>query len=157
MRIHAHSLRLVVLLLVASPATAQQPVSPVPDALSYGTALVNPAIAAYKAARSSDPMCRLSQLGIAELVGNGTALTLKRLVRSPRPCAGCAPDGFPSGHTMNSTIGSISAGWQVGLTFTAGTGGLRMAAHRHTPWQVLAGAAIGLGADAAGHLLKCDP
>lgn len=139
----------------ATPAGAQEAVSPAPDAVSYATAFVNPTVAAIRAVRSDHRWCRFGQLGISELVGNATTLTLKHVVRSPRPCAGCGADGFPSGHTMNSVIG-VASGWQLGMTFPVSTAGLRMAAHRHTPWQVLAGAAIGGLAEYAGHfVLKC--
>lgn len=144
----------LLLLLVASPAVAQS-VVPWADWTSYATAAVNPTIATIHAARSGDALCQLSRLGVSELVGNAITLTTKRLVTSPRPCLGCASDGMPSGHTANSAIG-FSSGWQIGLAFTLATAELRTAAHRHTPWQVAAGAGIGLFSEWAGHaLVKC--
>jgi membrane-associated phospholipid phosphatase len=145
---------LVVLAARSASAQVPVPVAPWADWASYGTALVNPVTAAVSALTSHDKVCRLGQLGISELVGNVATLTLKRLIVSPRPCLGCAPDGMPSGHTMNSTIG-FSSRWKVGVLFSVGTAELRADAHRHTPWQVAAGAAIGVGAEAAGHLLRC--
>lgn len=145
---------LLIVLLFAAPVSAQVPVSPAPDWVSYGTAAVNPTIAAIEAWRSPSRACRFGQLAISEAVGNVAALTLKHFIVSPRPCIGCQPDGMPSGHTMNSTIG-FSSHWKVGVVFTVATAELRTDAHRHTPWQVAAGAALGIGAEAAGHLLKC--
>jgi membrane-associated phospholipid phosphatase len=130
-------------------------VEPVPDWASYATAAVNPTVAAVQAFRSEHRWCRLGQLGLSELVVNGSTLTLKHFIRSARPCLGCPPDGFPSGHTANSVIG-ISSGWQVGMTFPVSTAGLRMAAHRHTPMQVLTGALLGAGSEYVGHLLRCE-
>lgn len=144
---------LLVALLVATPASAQTPVVPWADVLSYGTAAVNPAVAVYKAARSGDAVCQLSRFGVSEVIGNAVALAVKRWVHSPRPCTGCAPDGMPSGHTMNSAIGFTSSGWQVGLSFTLATAELRTAANRHTQTQVAAGAALGILSELAGHAI----
>lgn len=145
---------ILAVLLLAAPAAAQVPVAPIADWASYGTAIVNPTLAAVDAWRSPARTCRFGQLAISELVGNGVALTLKHFVVSPRPCLGCVADGMPSGHTMNSTIG-FSSRWKVGVIFSLATAELRTDAHRHTPWQVAAGAALGVGAEAAGHLLHC--
>lgn len=143
------------LVLSAAPAAAQPvPVQPWADWASYGTAIVNPAVAAITAWRAPDRGCRFAQLAISEAVGNGLALALQHTIASPRPCLGCPSTGMPSAHAMNSTIG-VSAGWRVGMTFPVSTAGLRLEAHRHTPWQVVAGVALGLGAEAAGHLLPC--
>lgn len=144
----------IALWFLATPAAAQPPVEPWANWASYGTALVNPAIAAVDAWRSPHRGCRLGQLAISELVGNAASMTLKHFLVSPRPCLGCGSDGMPSGHTMNSTIG-VTARWKVGVLFTVATAELRTDAHRHTPWQVAAGAALGFGAEAAGHLLRC--
>lgn len=144
--------------LTALPVSAQSAtVNSVPDGISYATAAINPAIATWKALHAPDKLCALTKLGISELIGNGVALTVKHFVHSPRPCAGCAPDGMPSGHSMNGAIGAFSSGgW--GLAFSVPTPFLRVAAHRHTKTQVLAGTLLGLGADAVGHyLVKCEP
>lgn len=130
-------------------------VQPVPDVLSYGTAAANPTMAAIQAWQAPDRKCAFERLALSEAIGNGVSLTLKHFIVSPRPCLGCAPDGFPSGHAMNSAIG-FSNNWQVGLSMTLGTAALRVDANRHTKWQVLAGAAIGIGAEAAGRLVKCQ-
>ena len=134
---------------------AQEPVAKIPDAVSWGTAFVNPAIAAVKAARSATPKCELLRLGLSEAVGNVATIAIKHFVVSPRPCLGCAPDGSPSGHSMNATIGV--SGWRYGLLFSVGTMQLRREANRHTLPQVLQGFAVGIGAEAAGRLLKCEP
>lgn len=151
----------VLVLLCAVPCAAQDlPVRPVPDWASYGTAMVNPAVAAYNALTSSTPKCKLAQLAIAEAVGNGVTIGLKRWrfgqPDAVRPCAGCAPDGDPSGHSMNATIGAFETGWVVGASFSVGTGILRNVANRHTKTQVVKGLLIGVGANAAGRLLKCS-
>jgi len=146
---------LTVSFMLAVPSLASaQAVRPVPDVVSYATAAVNPAWAVVDAWHAPNRACRLEQLALSELVGNGLALTLKHFVASPRPCLGCAPDGFPSGHTMNSAIG-FSRHWQIGLGFTIGTADLRVAAQRHTSKQVAAGAALGVLAEAAGRLRSC--
>jgi membrane-associated phospholipid phosphatase len=150
---------LLLLLLTPTALSAQTlpmtPVEPWSDALSYGTAVVNPSIAAWKAWHSNSRGCKLFQLAIAELTGNGTSLTIKHFTNSPRPCFLCQPDGMPSGHTMNAAIGQIESGFAIGYTFSWGTGILRTTAHRHTPTQVVAGWLIGAGADALGHLKHC--
>jgi len=146
---------LVALLTFAPVAQAQPPpVTPWADWASYGTAVVSPTVAAIQAWRSPHRGCKLGQLAISEAVGNLAALTLKRLIVSPRPCLGCGTEGFPSGHTMNSVIG-FSSSWRVSVGFAWSTAALRATAHQHTPRQVVAGALLGLGAEAAGHLLKC--
>jgi len=131
------------------------PVAPIPDWASYGTAIVNPSIAAVQAWRATDRPCRFGQLAISEVVVNTAALTLKHFIVSPRPCLGCPPDGMPSGHTANSAIG-FSRHWQLGLAFTLGTAALRTDANRHTKEQVFWGAVLGFTGEAAGHLLKCQ-
>lgn len=148
--------RLTLVLLLLSPAAYAQEVRPIPDALSYATAAVNPSIAIWKAVHSKHKVCSLTQLGVSELVGNGVTLTMKHFIKSTRPAASLAPDGMPSGHSMNSMLGSMSSGWVVGASFSIGTGALRKAANRHTTNQVLVGWAIGAGADLSGHLLHCE-
>jgi membrane-associated phospholipid phosphatase len=133
---------------------AQAPVQPWADWTSYGTAMVNPATAVVEAWQSPSRGCRLGRLALSEAIGNGVALTLKHFIVSPRPCLGCAPDGMPSGHTMNSAIGMFSSRW--GFTATIATGVLRHEANRHTWTQIAAGAALGVGAEAAGRLIKCQ-
>jgi len=147
---------IIVALLFFAPIVHAQPppVQPWADGASWATAFVNPTVAAIEAWRSPRRGCRLGQLAISEAVGNVAALTLKRLIVSPRPCLGCGNDGWPSGHTMNSTIGFASS-WRVGVGFAWSTAVLRTAAHRHTARQVAAGALLGIGAEAAGHLLRC--
>src|ERR1044071_4925460 len=125
---------LLVVLLVGLPATAfaQQPVTRWADWASYGTAAVNPTLAAWDARHSR---CKLARLALSEGIGNGLTLALKHRVISARPCLGCVPDGFPSGHTMNGLVG-FSRNWKVGLAFGLATAELRNEANRATPWQV---------------------
>jgi membrane-associated phospholipid phosphatase len=146
---------LLLVLLLCVPLSAQQPVQPWADYASYPTAFVNPTVAAVDAWRSSSRACHFGRLALSEAIGNGVTLALKHVIVSPRPCMGfgCQADGMPSGHTMNSAIGMFSS--RYGFTATIATGGLRMAAHRHTWQQVLAGAAVGVGAEAAGRLVRC--
>lgn len=141
-----------VLLLSASPLYAQQPVTKWADWSSYGTAAVNPALAAWDARHDR---CKLARLAVQESIGNGLTLALKHRIVSVRPCVGCAPDGFPSGHTMNSLIG-FSRNWKVGLAFGLATAELRNEANRHTPWQILAGAGVAVAAEASGYLIRCQ-
>ncbi len=158
---------LIVLVLCGSAvsASAQERVvvSELPDALSYVTAGVNPAIAAWRAIHSDDPQCRLSQLLISEAIVNGSGLLLQRFVSSPRPCAGspgCSGSGMPSLHTANSVVGlGASRGWgfALGVSLSIGTAGLRVHANRHTPWQVAAGLGLGAFGEWAGHrLVQCE-
>lgn len=153
----------LVILACASSASAQDlPVIKWADWASYGTAVVNPAVAAYKALKSDNPKCKIGQLVISEVIGNGVSLGVKRWrhgePEAVRPCAGCEPDGFPSGHTTNGTIGALENGWAVGASFAIGTGALRRIANRHfIRWQVAAGWLLGIASDWAGHyFLKCD-
>ncbi len=143
------------LLLLAQMVSAQVPVSPVPDWASYGTAAVNPTIAAVEAWRSPSRACRFGQLAISEAVGNVAALTLKHFIVSARPCLGCIPDGDPSGHAMNSMIGFSARNWGFGLSLGLFTGDLRYEAHRHFPSQIAKGLVLGALAEGAGHLLRC--
>lgn len=148
-------------LLCSSTVYAQQPVRDAADRVSWGTAGANPGAAAVAAWRSEHPACNLGRLAISEGIGNGITLAAKRSYESPRPCLGCAPDGFPSGHAMNAAIGSSTAwggGWRGKLIATGlviVTGYLRHDANRHTWRQVAAGALIGFGAEAAGQLIPC--
>ncbi len=152
----------------ASAEAQQLPVNQWADWSSYGTAVANPANAAIRAIRDHH-WCELGRLGIQEGIGNGVTLGLKNvaygLPAAVRPCAGCAPDGWPSGHTMNSGIGADAARWgfadrwkdwavSAGLVFL--TGLLRHEANRHYWSQIGVGAAIAAGADAAGYLLHCE-
>lgn len=148
-----HILFLLACLFTPLLVHAQAPVQPWADVSSYPTAMVNPATAAIEAWRSNDRACRFGRLALSEAIGNGVALTLKHFIVSPRPCLGCVPDGMPSGHTMNSAIGMFSSRW--GFTATIATGVLRHEANRHTWKQIAAGAALGVGAETAGLLLKC--
>jgi membrane-associated phospholipid phosphatase len=145
---------LLVLLLVCLPSAvfAQQPVTRWADWTSYGTAAVNPTLAAWDARHSR---CKLARFGLSEGIGNGLTLALKHRVISARPCLGCAPDGFPSGHTMNSLIG-FSRNWKVGLAFGLATAELRVTANRHTWQQVLAGAGVAVAAEASGYMIRCQ-
>lgn len=147
---------LIALLLIAAPVSAQQPVQPWADGVSYGTAMINPSIAAVQAWRSPHRGCKLGQLAISEGVGNVAALTLKHFVISARPCVGCLSDGWPSGHSMNAAIGYSSWNPGIGLSFGLLTGGLRHQANRHYWNQIGAGLALGVGAEAVGHLLRCE-
>lgn len=146
---------LVCFLLVSTAAVAQQPVVKWADVASYGTAAVNPTVAAVEAARGPDKWCHLGQLGISELLLNTTVLTMKHFIVSPRPCIGCGVDGMPSGHFANSLIGN-SWNRSLGFTVSFATADLRYEAHRHTKTQLLVGGLLGAGADWAGpKLLHC--
>lgn len=153
---------LLLILLLAVPLAAQEPVREVPDIASWATAAVNPSLAAYRAIRSDDPKCYLSQLLVQEGLANGLGLLLKHFLagsEAERPCLGCARDGMPSGHSWNSVIGSTSGtGWRVavGASFAVGTAGLRVTANRHTTKQVAVGLLLGSGAELAGKtLVRC--
>jgi len=155
----------LLLLALATPARAQpQPVNKWADWTSYGTAGVNVTIGVVDAWNSERRGCHLAQLLVSEGVGNGTALTVKHHVRSPRPCLGCPPDGMPSAHTMNGIIGINQAhrasSWKgrllVGVTAATLTGFLRWQANRHTWEQIGWGALLGVGAELSGQIIRCD-
>ncbi len=114
---------------------------------------MNPTVATVEALRSDQKKCLLVRIALSEAILNGTALTMKHFILSPRPCLGCQPDGMPSGHSGNSMIGAT--GWRYGIVFGAATGSLRMQANRHTPTQVAAGLLLGAGAEFAGKLIHC--
>ncbi len=146
----------VACLAVPHVASAQEPVAMVPEVVSFGTAAVNPVMAAVKALRSEHRVCHLGQLAIAEAIGQTATLTMKHFINSPRPCIGCDPDGMPSGHSMNSAIGS-SWNWKYSFAFSLSTMELRRLAHKHTLPQVLAGAGIGWASELIGqNLLRCQ-
>lgn len=146
---------LPIFLLIPSLLYAQEPVEKVPDVLSYATAAVNPTVAAIRAFRSEDKWCEAAQLGLSELIGNVTVLTIKHFVVSPRPCIGCDSHGMPSGHAMNGTLG-VSSNWYVGIATSWGTGELRYRAKRHTIPQVLLGWTIGALSEWGGQkIIRC--
>lgn len=140
----------LILVLVAGPAHAQQPVNHWADWASYETAAVSPAIAAVKAWKSPDRSCKLKQLALSEGIGNGLALAMKHFIVSPRPCVGCSPDGMPSGHAMNAMIG-VRASWKWGGAAALATEELRRDANRHTRTQGAVGLGLGALAEFAGH------
>lgn len=137
----------------ASVGQAQEPVKKWADVASYGTAAINPTVGVVEAWRSSSRGCRLGRLALSEAIGNGVTLAMKHWLVSPRPCLGCLPDGNPSGHSVNGSIGMFSSRW--GFSASVATGVLRHEANRHTWRQVGAGLAIGAGAEAAGLLIRC--
>jgi membrane-associated phospholipid phosphatase len=142
----------IVALCLVQSSSAQSPVSKVPDAISWGTAFANPTLAAWDARHSK---CELGRLALSAAIENGVTFALKSLVVSKRPCLGCDPTGFPSGHAAQSAVG-LSRNWRVGIGFTLTTAALRMEAHRHTWQQVTAGALIGIGSEALGRMVKCE-
>lgn len=137
----------------ASVGQAQEPVKQWADVASYGTAAINPTVAAVEAWRSSSRGCRLGRLALSEAIGNGVTLAMKHWLVSPRPCLGCLPDGNPSGHSVNGSIGMLSSRW--GFSAAVATGVLRHEANRHTWRQVGAGLLVGVGSEAAGRLIHC--
>jgi hypothetical protein len=160
---------IAVWLMLVSPVYAQQrPVREWADWSSYGTALANPTSAIIEAWQSDHRGCRLARIALSEVVGNGVTLGFKKLTYglpdAVRPCLDCDPDGWPSGHTMNSIIGSSSAWaglhgwvrWAVAAGWSAATGLLRHEANRHFWQQIGWGAIFGAGAEAAGQLIRCE-
>lgn len=142
------------MVLACTPALVRaQELKPWPNAISYGTALVNPVMAVVDAWKSNDRPCKFGRLALSELVGNGTTLVMKHFIVSPRPYIGSKPDGMPSGHTMNSSIGMFSSKW--GFVFAVATGVERHEANAHTWKQIGMGAAIGVGSELTGHLIRC--
>jgi len=157
-------LALVLLCGSAISAAAQEPVRPVPDIISWGTALTNPTIAVVEAFRSDDRLCRLGQLGISGGITTTVGLLAQHYIHSPRPCVGspgCSGNGDPSMHAAIGVLG-ISRGFQSGLGFTfsismaVGTAGGRVDANRHNKKQAALGLALGGLSELAGQrLLRC--
>lgn len=161
---------LLFVLLCAAPVSAQpRPVREWADWTSYGTALANPTGALQAALAGEHRTCDLARLALRETVGNSATLGLKHWrygqPDAVRPCLGCDPDGDPSGHTMNSVIGSSSAWsglhgwtrWLVVASTAAATGLLRHESFRHFWDQIGKGALVGVAAEASGYLLRCEP
>lgn len=147
---------LMVSLFLAAPMCQAQELRPGPNIASYLTVPINPAIAVVQAFRSEHPGCYLKQLGASEFLGNVSTLLVKALVHGERPCAGCKPDGFWSGHSMNAFIGWRRAGGRWGLAIGSATPVLRVEALAHTKTQVAVGSLAGLGADEVGRwLIPC--
>jgi hypothetical protein len=146
-------------LLLISPLSAQEPVRPVPDAISWGTAAAGPAIAVVRAIRGDDTKCELARLAVGAGIVNGTGLLLQHFVHSPRPC--CAGNGLPSLHVANSSVGLLATpgGWRLGLSvgLILGTAAGRVEANRHTKAQAWGwGPLVGVGGDVASHfLVRC--
>lgn len=150
------------ILILAVPLHAQEPVVKWADYTSWGTAATNVTAGLIEGLRSSTPKRTLLRIGLSGATEITTTTLLKHAIESPRPCLGCLPDGMPSGHTAFSDVGAFSscdpaqAKW--GLTLVAVTALLRVLAHRHTWKQVTAGAAVGLGSDLLWRLLlHCEP
>jgi len=74
----------------------------------------------------------------------GLSLLAKRVVRRERP-DGSGDDSFWSAHTALAAASAFPRGWTIGLSVTTAVGGLRLAAHKHYPTDVEAGALAGLG------------
>jgi len=156
---------IVVALLGGSAVSAQEAVRPIPDAISWATALANPVIGVVQAFRSEAPACHLGQLGIAGGIVVTAGLLGQHVIPSPRPCVGspgCAGNGTPSLHAAISGVGS-SRGIHSGLGITLsvslmiGTAGGRVDAQRHNPKQAALGLLVGGLSELAGRtLLRCD-
>jgi len=143
----------LVLVLVAAPVFAQEPVNRAADVISWGTAAVNPTIAVVKAFRADQTKCHLGQIAISAALVNSTGLLLQHFVVSPRPC--CPGNGRPSLHAGNAGIGA-SWDWRVSWAFSLVTAEERERARRHTWQQALEGMALGLVSEWAGqHLVRC--
>ena len=156
---------IVAVLLLSVSLAAQEPVRPVPDIISWGTALTNPTIAAVQAFRSEDRLCRFGQLGISGGITTTVGLLAQHYLHSPRPCVGspgCSGNGDPSMHAAIGVLG-LSRGFQsgLGLTFSislaVGTAAGRVDARRHDPKQAAFGLVLGGLSELAGRtLLRCQ-
>jgi hypothetical protein len=144
---------LVLVCLLSTPMYAQEPVVGWADAISWGTAAVNPTMALVDALRSDDKACHMWQLVISAGIANSAAFSLQHFVMSPRPC--CRGNGWPSAHAANAGVGS-SWNWRVSWAFAYATAEERERARRHTWGQALSGAALGMLSELAGQkLLRC--
>jgi len=146
-------MRTIALVLLLSAPLCAQDVRPVPDALSWGTAAVNPTVGLVRAFQSEDRACHLKRLAVSGGIAS-TGILLQRVIDSPRPC--CAGNGMPSLHAAFGSVGS-SWSWGFGASFAVGTGGLRVAANRHTRGQAWAGVLLGMGGELASQLIRCEP
>lgn len=144
---------LVLVLLLAAPVSAQQlPTAGqrrAADIASWVTVGTTVTIDTVKAWQSDDRAAALRQEGLRIGVTYAAVFAAKWLVHRDRPCApDCGGDNpsysFFSGHTALafSTVGGPRL--SVSLPFAIGTGGLRVAAGKHWPTDVLVGAGVGL-------------
>lgn len=143
-------------LLLAAPAAAQEPRWQLPtagerraaDIASYGTALATTALDVAAAWRSGDRQHAFTAMGERLAVGYGVTLLAKFLVHRARPCApACGLDNpntsFLSGHTMLAFEHGPGVRAELALPLGVATGALRVAAGKHWPTDVLAGAGVG--------------
>lgn len=139
--------------LFCSSTVWAQEVKRGPDAISYGLAAVNPALGIIQAIRAEDTKCQLAQLGVSAAIGESLAFTMQHFLVSARPC--CDGNGMPSAHALSSSLGA-SWNWKVSWAFSLGTAEARVAAHRHTRTQALAGVGLGLLSEWAGQtIVRC--
>ena len=160
-RSHRQAVQAALLIgLLACPVSAQEPVNKAADYVSWATAGANATGAIVEAIRSDDTKCHLARLAISEAIGMGAAFTFQHLIVSPRPCLGCAPNGWPSAHVTQSVLGSTASAkrltWGFSVGVAVGTAEGRDRAHRHTRAQQAAGMVFGSLAELAGQkLLRC--
>jgi membrane-associated phospholipid phosphatase len=136
----------ILMSLLAAPALAAD-YKTAADIASWGTVGTALALDANSCRSAADPRHCFIMMGIRAGVTEISVEVLKHLIKQPRPCAGepgCEGYGMPSGHTAFafSTLGG--PGFGVSFTLSLGTGVGRVVADKHTPWQVLAGAALGM-------------
>lgn len=139
--------------LFAAPVFAQQlPTAAerrAADVASWVTVGATVTLDTVQAWRSPDRLVALRQEGLRIGVTYAAVFAAKWLIHRDRPCApDCGHDNahmsFFSGHTALafSTVGGPRL--SVSIPLAVSTGGLRVAAGKHWPTDVLVGAGVGL-------------
>jgi membrane-associated phospholipid phosphatase len=136
---------LLISLLLSTPVYAQQdvtiPITPhAADTLSTIGAFGSIGLSSWQAYRSPNRkqafLCEGLRVGLSSVAAEVT----KRLIHEDRP-DGSDNRSFFSEHTSTTASAVSSLGWNIGLTIGVGFG--RMAANKHYPWDVAAGAGVG--------------
>lgn len=146
---------LAILFLLAAPAHAQ--ISPgarkAADIASWATVMAANVLGAKAAWDAPDRKRALVTYGIRKGVDAAAVMLIKGWVKEKRPCGDCDlhdPYGFPSGHTaqafdtVNLRTGASGPRLAFSVSLGMATGAARGLAWKHSPKQVIAGAAIGL-------------
>lgn len=148
----------VLLLILASPAQAQEPTPAFPnhtaqqiaDVASYGTLGAEMTLEVIDAIHCPDKGHCLEQVMINHLIVYAVQGILSVAIGRARPCApACGIDdpyrSLPSGHAGHAGAGvwGDHLGWKLGLSIA--TSGLRVAANKHHISDVAAGWSLGFG------------
>ena len=154
------SLTLALLCLLAAFPARSQTVTKVDNYLQYVPGVMAVGLKPCGVASESPFVDIVIGAGLSYLAEAAVCNSLKYTICEERP-DGSARNSFPSGHTYTAFVGAeltrLEYGWGWGATaytFAAATGVLRVVNHRHWWWDVLGGAALGIGTAQLGHCLS---